>query len=239
MLIHSRYRNKPPVDDFNFELEKVPITVALVKSLGVGFDEHMMFDSYVADKCKSSFYHLRNLSRIRKYLTRETAAIVVHAFVTSKLDNCNSLLFGLPKYQMKRLQYVQNTAARIVCRIGRYEHITPVLVHLHWLPVHYRIVFKIVLLVYKTINGMSPRYLTDLLQFRESSRSLRSVSNELLRQPRTITKTYGDKAFSVCAPRLWNILPLDIRKSSSVYAFKKSVKTYLFSKFVSSKSLFM
>ena len=82
----------------------MPITAALVKSLGVGFDEHMMFDSYVADKCKSSFYHLRNLSRIRKYLTRETAAIVVHAFVTSKLDYCNSLLFGLPKYQIKRLQ---------------------------------------------------------------------------------------------------------------------------------------
>jgi hypothetical protein len=81
---------------------------------------------------------------------------------------------------MKRLQYVQNTAARIVCRIGKYEHITPVLMDLHWFPVHYRIVFKILLLVYKTINGMSPRYLTDLLQFRESSRSLRSVSNELL-----------------------------------------------------------
>jgi hypothetical protein len=97
MLIHSRYRNKPPVDDFSIELEKVPITAALVKSLGVGFDEHMMFDSYVADKCNSSFYHLRNLSRIRKYLTRETAEIVVHAFVTSKLDYCNSLLFGLPK----------------------------------------------------------------------------------------------------------------------------------------------
>jgi hypothetical protein len=88
------------------------------------------------------------------------------------------------------------------------------------------------LLVYKTINGMSPRYLTDLLQFRESSRSLRSVSNELLSQPRTITKTYGDNAFSVCAPRLWNILPLNICKSSNIYAFKKSVKSYLFSKFV-------
>ena len=106
----------------------MPITAALVKSLGVVFDEHMMVDRYVADKCKSSFYHLRNLLRIRKYLTGETAAIVVHAFVTSKLDYCNSLLFGLPKYQMKRLQYVQNTAARIVCRIGKYEHITPALV---------------------------------------------------------------------------------------------------------------
>lgn len=218
----------------------MPIAATLVKSLGVCFDEHMVFDGYVADKCKSSFYHLRNLSKIRKYLTTETAAIVVHAFVTSKLDYCNSLLFGLPKYQMKRLQNVQNAAARIVCRIGKYEHITPVLVDLHWLQVHYQTVFKILLLVYKSINSMSPGYLFDLLQFRKSSRSLRSISDELLSlRPGTITKTYGDRAFSVCAPRLWNTLPFDIRKSPSVSAFKKSVKTYLFSKFVNSDSLFM
>ena len=159
LLIHSRYHNKPSVDEFNIELEKVPVTATSVKSLGVSLDEHMIFDGYVAEKCKSSFYHLRNLSRIRKYLTRETAAIVVHAFVTSKLDYCNSFLFGLPKYQMRRLQNVQNTAARIACRIGKYERITPVLVDLHWLPVYYRIVFKILLLVYKSINGMSPGYL--------------------------------------------------------------------------------
>ena len=84
---------------------------------------------------------------------------------------------------MKRLQIVQNTAARIVCRIGEYEHITPVLVDLHWLPVHYRIVFKILLLVYKSINGMSPGYLSDLLQFRKSLRSLQSASDELLSLP--------------------------------------------------------
>ena len=219
-------------------LKKAPITATLVKSLGVSFDGYMIFDGYVAEKCKSSFYHLRNLSRIRKYLTRETAAVVVHAFVTSKLDSCNSLLFGLPKYPMKRLQNVQNTAARIACRIGKYEHITPVLVDPRWLPVYYRIVFKILLLVYKLINGMSPGYLSDLLQFRKSSKSLRSVSDELLTPPRTATKTYGDRAFSVFAPRFWNTLPFDIRNSSCVSAFKKSVKTYLFSNFVNNDSLF-
>ena len=140
---------------------------------------------------------------------------------------------------MKRLQNVQNTAARIVCRIGKYERITPVLVDLHWLPVHYRIVFKILLLVYKSINGMSPGYLSDLLQFCKSSRSLRSVSDELLSLQRTATKTYDDRAFTIFAPRLWNTLPFDIRKSSCVSAFKKSLKTYLFSKFVNSDSLYM
>ena len=140
---------------------------------------------------------------------------------------------------MKRLQNVQNTAARIACRIGKYEHITPVLVDLRWLPVYYRIVFKILQLVYKLINGMSPGYLSDPLQFRKSSKSLRPVSDELLSLPRSATKTYGDRAFSVFAPRFWNTLPFDIRNLSCVSAFKKSVKTYLFSNFVNNDSLFM
>ena len=97
MLIHSSYRYKPPVEDFNTEFEKVPFTTAVVRSLGLGFDEHTILEGCVADKCKYSFYHLKNLSRIRKYLTIETTAIAVHAFVTSKLDNCNSLLLDIPK----------------------------------------------------------------------------------------------------------------------------------------------
>lgn len=90
--------------------------------------------------CRSSLYHLRNLSKIRKYLTKESAAVVVHAFFTSKLGYCNVLLYGLPKYQLERLQYVQNTAASVVLQI-------------HWLPIQYRIVFKIMLSVYKSLNG--------------------------------------------------------------------------------------
>ena len=134
--------------------------------------------------CRSSFYHLRNLSRIRKYFTKESAEVAVHAFVTSKLDYCNPLLYGLPKYQLQRLQYVQNTAARVVLQVSKFQHITPVLCELHWLPIQYRIIFKILLVVYKSLNGTSPSYLAQKLHYRPHSRSLRSVSNELLMQPR-------------------------------------------------------
>ena len=92
--------------------------------------------------CRSSFYHLRNLFRIRnKHLTKESEAVVVHAIVTSKLDYCNALLNGLPKYQLQRLQYVQNTAARVVLQMSRFHQITPVLCELHWLPIQYRFTF--------------------------------------------------------------------------------------------------
>ena len=109
--------------------------------------------------CKTSYYHLRNISKIRKYLTEETTEILVHAFVTSKLDYCNSLLYGLPKHIIGSLQSVQNTAARIVTLTKKFDHITPVLIQLHWLPVHFRILFKVLLLVYKALNGMAPLYI--------------------------------------------------------------------------------
>ena len=102
---------------------------------------------------KSSFYHLRNISRIRKYLTKETAAVAVHAFVTLKLDFCNALLYGLLKYQLQRLQLVQNMVARVVCQMSKFQHITPVLQELHWQPIQYCVIFKILFLVNKSLNG--------------------------------------------------------------------------------------
>ena len=105
---------------------------------------------------------------------------------------------------------------------------TPVLESLHWLPVKFRIVFKVLLLVYKALNGMAPPYLSDMLCYRSYSRSLRSASQKLLVVHRINMKTYGDRAFSIAGPKLWNQLPLSIRELSIVDSFKKSLKTYLF-----------
>ena len=108
MLIHSKHRPSPSFQSLCVGDESVAASQS-ARSLGVIFDEHI---------CRSSFYHLRNLSRIRQYFTKESAEVAVHAFVTSKLDYCNALLYGLPKYQLQRLQYVQNTAARVVLQVS-------------------------------------------------------------------------------------------------------------------------
>ena len=119
---------------------------------------------------------------------------------------CPSLFFASSN-QFKTLLPVLITLSR------KYDHITPVLTQLHWLPVH----FRIVLLVYKCLNGMCPIYLANLLHCKKSKRSLHSVSNERLLVPPSCLKSYGDRSFSVCAPHLWNSLPYKPRKSDCLF----------------------
>ena len=132
MLVYSKYHTRPLFSRFNIGNERLT-TTANARSLGVVLDDNMLFHVHVSDICRSSFNQLRNLSMIRKYLTRESSEIAVHAFITSKLDYCSSLLYGCRKTQLKKLQYVQNTAARIVTHTRKFDHITPVLFDLHWL----------------------------------------------------------------------------------------------------------
>ena len=118
-------------------------------------------------------------------------------------------------------------AARIVSRTRKYEHITPVLINLHWLPIKFRIQFKVLLLVYKALNGLAPKYIKELLVPYKPRRHLRSEAKGLLDEPRTRLK-FGDRAFSISAPRLWNALPQHLKGSRSCQAFKKCLKTHIF-----------
>ena len=112
--------------------------------------------------CKVGVNHLRNVSWIRKYISCHTMEMLVHAFITFRLDFCNSLLYGLPKQTIKRLQHV-HVAARIVALTPKHSHISPVLQKLHWLPIEEHITFKILLMTFKCLNGLAPSYLYDLV----------------------------------------------------------------------------
>ena len=155
----------------------------------------------------------------------------MNAFVTSRLDFCTSLLYGLKATQLQKLQRVQNAAACVICNISRYEHISPSLYKLHWLPVSYRIQFKILLFVYKlTLNGLAPLYLSELIELKKPGRcNLRTNSDTLLlKYPafRSLT-TLGDRAFTCAAPKLWKSLPKTIRCANNVNIFKRLLKTHL------------
>ena len=130
--------------------------------------------------CKSSFIHIRNLGRIKKFVDSSSLECLVHAFITTKLDYCNSLLCGAPSTLINKLQRIQNIVARIISGQGRCEHITPVLKSLHWLPVQQRIKFKTLVLVYKAVNNLAPVYLRELLHPHVPCRGLRSSEKNLL-----------------------------------------------------------
>ena len=207
--------------------ESIPAS-SHARNIGVMFDSNMNMEAQINQITRSCYAHLRAISQVRKFLTTDAAEKIVHAFVTSRLDNNNSLLHGIPDYLLQKLQLIQNNCARLITQKKKSDHITPTLIDLHWLPIRYRIDYKVLLLAYKAQQKTAPVYLADLLQPYMPGRSLRSEYQRRLHQPKSHSKKFGDRAFSVCAPRLWNELPIAIREASTVDHFKSLLKTHLF-----------
>ncbi|KAK0151915.1 hypothetical protein N1851_006719 [Merluccius polli] len=213
----------------NFLGPLTPNVRSSAKNLGVTFDSNFRFNKQVSTVVKNSFFYLRTLSKVKGYLSRRDLEIVIHALINSRLDYCNSLYVGLDQSLLYRLQLVQNAAARLLTGKRKRDHISPVLASLHWLPVSFRIDFKILLFVFKALNGLAPQYLSELLHIYAPARALRSTNQLLLVVPKTRLSTKGDRAFGAAAPRLWNSLPWHIRSAGSIEVFKSSLKTHLFS----------
>ena len=181
-------------------------------------DSNYTMVSHINRKVQKSFLKIRELSYYRRYLTDESSKTAVHAYVTSRIDYCNSFMNS-----------VMNTAARLVTRTRKFDHITPMLQDLHWLPIESRSKFKILLLAYECSYGLVPSYLSKRLSLKPN-RGLRSDDKLALNVPTTKlkTKTYGDRCFSIAGPNLWNQLPSHIRLSKSINVFKRFLKTHIF-----------
>ena len=139
---------------------------------------------------------------MRKYLSTQATQTLVHALMIGRIDYCNSILYGLPAKQIAKLQRLQNSAARRIFKIPRFCRISPILCTLHWLPVEFRIHFKIIIITFKAIHGQALVYLQELISKREEERyNLRSCAmGIMLPTPRTLTKkTLGDRAFFSCS----------------------------------------
>jgi hypothetical protein len=201
---------------------RIPVSTR-VTNLGVQFDSELTYTPYINAICSQSYRLLRNLASIRKFLSTDDLRTLVQSIVVSRIDNCNSLLYGVLAQNTNKLQRVQNACARLIYGKRKREHVTPLLQELHWLPVRRRIIFKILLFVFKFFHNLAPFYIENVL----------NISNRgefILKVQRTSTK-YGDRAFSNCAPKLWNALPLSLRASSSLGYFKSHLKHHLFANF--------
>ena len=199
-----------------------------VRNLGVIFDSNLNFSKHFSNITKTAIYQLRNIAKIRSFISFSDAQTLIHAFVTTHLDYCNSLFSGLPKTSINRLQLIQNTAARTLTRTRKYDHITPVLTSLHWLPVAFRIEFRINLFVFKSRNNLAPTHICDLLTPYIPERNLRSADNLFLTHTNINLVTEGGRAFTAKAPSLWNKLRLEIKQATSLPTFKRLLKTHYF-----------
>ena len=198
-----------------------------VKYLGAWLDQGMTMADHVNHKCKTAFYHLFNIRRCMKFLDRSSAIALVNALVHSCIDYCNVLLAGVTNINVKKLQRVQNYAARLVTRSNRFTPSLYLLQNLHWLPVSYRIRFKILILVYKSLHNMAPLYLTEMFHYKQTSYRLRSQNHLILYVPKS-KLTYGDRSLQISGSKLWNDLPLSIKSAQSLKQFHTLLKTHFF-----------
>ena len=229
VIVFTSQRNEKYVESISVNIGEENIKPSkCVRNLGAMLDTNMTMEKQIRSVCKSCYGQLRQISHIRKYLSTDATKSLVNSLVTSRMDYCNVLLCGVPKTLLNKLQHLQNTAARIITKTSRYNHITPILKELHWLPVTKRVDFKILVHTYKSLNEISPIYLKDLLEIHQPERNLRSKNAIQHVIPKTRTVKFGERSFSTIAPKLWNSLPAGIRGSKSVNVFKRSLKTHFF-----------
>ena len=202
--------------------------VSVVRNLGVLFDQQLKMNDHVDTICKKGYVQLKKIRQIRKYLNQHAAEQIVHSFITSNIDYCNSLLYGAPKGVVQKLQRLQNAAARTICGIRKFDPCRDVLKSLHWLPVAQRIDYKIALLTFKCLHNSAPQYLADLLHPYVPNRLLRSRGVNLLKTPRCNTKTLGPRAFTFAGPHIWNSLPEACRAADNIVTFKTLLKSHYF-----------
>ena len=181
----------------------------------------------VASVAKTCYYQIRNIGQIRSCITSDACKILVHALVMSRLDYCNALWYGLPQTMLKRLQRVQNCAARLICRRKKHDHVTPLLKELHWLPIHVWPTYKLLTIAYSVMHGLAPEYLAELPDRHHPRRVLRSASAELFSVPFSQTVRHGDRRFSVAVATLWNQLPNSVRMIETLPLFRTHLKTHL------------
>ena len=216
MMVFSSPRKCSPVQyDITFTgcTESLSVSQS-VKSLGIILDKHMALKQHVSAILKRCYFHLKNIGYLSRYLNRDSKKMLVNALINSRLDYANAILHGLPSKQINRLQKLQNSAARLVTRTKKWDHITPVLKSLHWLPVNRRIQFKILLITFKCIqfkillitfeclHGLALNHLIDLIPLSKPTRQLRNSSKLLLQKPFVKTSAYGDRCFARAAADL-------------------------------------
>jgi len=226
----SRQVAKIRVNEIQVSGTNVPLSET-VKDLGMNVDNSLSMSDHIDSLCRSCLFQLRQIRVLKRCLPQESVHILVKAFASSRLDYCNSLLYGVGQGILDKLQRIQNAAARLISGRRKFDHITPVLRDLHWLPIRQRIEYKLCSIVHKCLHGQAPTYLSDAcipVSSLSGRQNLRSAETGFLKTPR-INTMMGSRAFTSSGPNVWNNLPIYLRDSQlSLSTFQKGLKTVLF-----------
>ena len=201
-----------------------------VKNLGLTLDCHLTMNAHVTNITRTCYFELRRLAYIRRFLTSTATATLVSAFVLSRIDYCNSLLFGSTHDVTSHFQRIQNYAARVILCLPKSSSITIHLRSLHWLPDKVRSTYKIAYLCYHCHSSTAPSCVADMLHRKPlHTRNTRSspYTMPLLKRPAHSKATLGDRSFSFASSSVWNSIPNDVRSAPSLSSFKSRLKTFL------------
>jgi hypothetical protein len=199
-----------------------------VRNLGVYIDADLSFRRHIDVISSRCFAALRQLRNIRHHVSVPVMQSLVTSLVLTRVDYCCSVLYGLPASHLRRLQAVQNAAARIVFNLRRYDHVTDALICLHWLRIPERVRYKMAVLVYRALHGQGPSYLQQHFDTAISTGRLRSASTRQLVVPRCQHVTIGGHSFLVAGATIWNSLPTDVTSSPTLSSLRSHLKTSLF-----------
>ena len=205
----------------------------MIKYLGALIDERLSFKQFINSKCRMAMWNLQKLKAIKNVLTDDVCKTLVSTLVLSHLDYVNAIFSGLPEVDIKKMQWVQNMAAKLILNCSTIESSTCCLRNLHWLPISARIEHKLLTITYKCLNGKAPEYLSDLLSVIPGSRGMLRFSNKYkqLVIPKVKRKTIAARSFSTMVPSLWNELPDSLHRANSLETFKAEHKTLLFRRY--------
>ena len=202
----------------------------VVRDLGVFLYSELTMRQHVGKIASLCYYHLQRLKKVPRILGPCITSRLVSAFVTSRLDYCNGLLAGLPQSTIAQLQRVQNAAVRPVGNLKPREKVGALLRELHCLPIRYRIIYKLCLMMHNSHVGRSSRYVNEMLTataHMPNRNRLRSSASTKYEMP-ALRRKIGDRAFSYSGPASWNSLPSDITSIMDTPTFRARLKTHLF-----------
>ena len=228
-IIFRTHQQLAKISDISIKVGSMKIQpVEEVRNLGYFMDRFLKNSVHINKLSASMFHNLRNIKRICNKLEYDSTKTIIQALNMSKLDYCNALLPGSSKLLLTKLQCIQNMACRIVCSLGKFDHVTQPMYDFHWLCIQERIGCKIACIMFKCCYGTAPQYLMDLLPKGQSKQQLRFSSSNVCQIKFFKTPQGYNSSFSSYGLRIWNSLPSELQHAQSFDPFRKGLKTHLF-----------